>query len=59
MRAWIDFDNPPQVRYLLPVARPLEPEGFGVIIDYEFLNLLGDAGRDAPTVHGSAIGAAA
>ena len=59
MRAWIDFDNPPQVRYLLPVARRLEAEGFGVIIDYEFLNLLVYAGRDAPTVHGSAIGAAA
>jgi hypothetical protein len=26
MRAWIDFDNPPQVRHLLPVARRLEAE---------------------------------
>lgn len=32
MRAWIDVDNPPQARYLLPLARALDDRGLDVLI---------------------------
>ena len=32
MRAWIDIDNPPQARYLLPVARRFELAGHDVLL---------------------------
>lgn len=32
MRAWVDFDNPPQVRYLLPIARRFEGAGHDVLL---------------------------
>jgi predicted glycosyltransferase len=32
MKAWIDIDNPPQARYLLPIARGLEDRGWDVLI---------------------------
>jgi len=32
MRAWIDIDNPPQVQYLLPLARRLEAAGHDLLI---------------------------
>ncbi len=32
MRAWIDIDNPPQARYLLPVARRFEQAGHDVLL---------------------------
>ena len=32
MRAWVDIDNPPQARYLLPLARRLEDAGHGVLL---------------------------
>ncbi len=32
MRAWIDIDNPPQARYLLPVARRFEKAGHDVVL---------------------------
>jgi predicted glycosyltransferase len=32
VRAWIDIDNPPQARYLLPVARRFEQAGHDVLL---------------------------
>ena len=32
MRAWVDIDNPPQARYLLPIARALEQHGHDVLV---------------------------
>jgi uncharacterized protein len=32
MRAWIDIDNPPQARYLLPIARRFELAGHEVLL---------------------------
>lgn len=32
MRAWVDIDNPPQARYLLPVARRFERAGHDVLL---------------------------
>jgi predicted glycosyltransferase len=32
LRAWIDIDNPPQARYLLPIARHLERSGHEVLV---------------------------
>lgn len=32
MRAWIDIDNPPQARYLLPLVRHLEGAGCDVLV---------------------------
>jgi uncharacterized protein len=32
VRAWIDIDNPPQARYLLPVARGFEQAGHDVVL---------------------------
>src|SRR5829696_5570128 len=32
MRVWIDIDNPPQVRYLLPFVRRFEEAGHDVVL---------------------------
>jgi predicted glycosyltransferase len=32
VRAWIDIDNPPQVRYLLPFVRRFEDAGYEVLV---------------------------
>lgn len=32
MRIWVDIDNPPQTRYLLPLARAFEQRGFELIL---------------------------
>jgi predicted glycosyltransferase len=32
MKVWVDFDNPPQTRYLLPLARRFEEVGHDVVV---------------------------
>jgi predicted glycosyltransferase len=32
MKLWVDFDNPPQARYLLPLARRFEQVGHDVVV---------------------------
>jgi predicted glycosyltransferase len=57
MKVWVDFDNPPQTRYLLPLARRFEEAGHEVVVtarDYgDTLAILRSEGVDFEPVGAS------
>lgn len=59
MRVWVDIDNPPQTRYLLPLARRFEDVGHEVLVsarDYgDTLAILGRENVDVEPI-GSSFG---
>jgi predicted glycosyltransferase len=59
MKVWVDIDNPPQTRYLLPLARCFEDAGHDVVVtarDYgETVAILESEGVDFQAI-GSSFG---